>query len=366
MAGFIERIDSRIWSPEFLDKAVGQFQRTAFCYATAPELRLNAASGGVATATLIHLLETKQVDGALIVASWIEDGQYHCGFRIVSSREQVISAQGSKYMPVYFNRDAAPLIREFMGRLAVVLLPCDALSLARLRASEPEVDRKIAFVMTLFCGHNSERELTDAIINRFCPSDAALTHFQHRFGHWRGNMRIRYNLDQETIRPFSEFSVYQNLFFFAQKKCHACFDHFGFHCDLSIGDIWSRKMKSDPIKKNAIVARSRQAVDIIAQLASLGALQVEDVKIDDVCNGQSRALPFHYNISARSRVGALFGMRLKDTTHSKVKWNDTATAFLVMFNERITRNRAGRALILRIPRPLLRAYLIFLKGLESF
>lgn len=125
-------------------------------------------------------------------------------------------------------------------------------------------------------------------------------------------------------------------------------------------------MKSDPIKKNAIVARSRQAVDIIAQLASLGALQVEDVKIDDVCNGQSRALPFHYNISARSRVGALFGMRLKDTTHSKVKWNDTATAFLVMFNERITRNRAGRALILRIPRPLLRAYLIFLKGLESF
>lgn len=365
MAGLIERIDSKTWSPEFLDKAVGQFQRTVFCYATAPELRRNAASGGVATAVLIHLLETGQVDGALIVASWIEDGRYRCGFRIVSSREELIAAQGSKYMPVYFNRDAAPLIREFRGRLATVLLPCDAQSLVRLRACEPETDRKIVFTIALFCGHNSERELTDAVINRFRPSGAALTHFQHRLGHWRGNMRIGYDMGQEVIKPFSEFSVYQNLFFFAQKKCHACFDHFGFHCDLSIGDIWSQKMKRDPIKKNAIVARSQQGADAITRLQVLDALQMEEVSIDDICNGQSRALPFHYNISARSRVGALFGMRLRDTTQSKAKWNEIAAAFLVMLNERVTRHRTGRAIVLRMPRPLLRIYLILLKGLES-
>ena len=87
--------------------------------------------------------------------------------------------------------------------------------------------------------------------------------------------------------------------------------------------------------------------------------------IEDVCNGQSRALPFHYNVSARSRVGRLFGMRLKDVTRVDAKWNQIAVAFLVMLNERITRGKTGQRLVLATPKPILKAYLLLLKGLES-
>lgn len=366
MKRLIERIDSKPWPPDFISKAVGQYRRTAFCYAADPALRRSAASGGVVTALLVNLLETKQIDGALVVASWVSHGRLECGFKIAHTRDEILAAQGSKYMPVYFNRDAAPLIRSFSGRLAAVLLPCDALALAKMRAAEPEVDAKIAFVVTLFCGHNSERTLTDAIIDRFRPSKkAVLREFQHRFGHWRGKLRIAYDEGEDIVRPFSEFSVYQNLFFFAQKKCHACFDHFGFHSDLAAGDIWSQKMKHDPIKKNAVVIRSERGLQAIEGLLAQGHLCVEEVTIEAVCNGQSRALPFHYNISARSRVGALFGMRLRETTKSSVKWNEVAAAFLVMVNERITRTSIGRRIVLLIPRPILRGYLVFLKGLET-
>lgn len=365
MQRLIERIDSRAWPREFLARAVGNQVGSYFSHAADPAMRESAASGGSVTAILVHLLGTGRIDGALVVTSVVTDGKLDCRFAIAGTREEILAAQGSKYAAVYFQRDAVPLIRAFNGRLAVVLLPCDAKSLRRLRIAEPEVDARIAFVITLFCGHNSEPELTDALIRRHGRNHGVLRSYQYRFGHWRGKLRIRYEDGAEITRPFSDFSVYQNLFFFSQRKCHACFDHFGFYCDLAAGDIWSQKMKQDPIKKNAIVVRSARGTELLAELADNRVLNIDAVTIEDVCNGQSRALPFHYNVSARSRVGRLFGMRLKDVTRVDAKWNQIAVAFLVMLNERITRGRIGQRLVLATPRPILKAYLLLLKGLES-
>ena len=365
MRSLLERIDSRPWPGDFLARAVGNHVGSFFSHAADPELRESAASGGTVTAILIHLLEAGRIDGALVVTSVVTDGKLECRFAIARTRDEILMAQGSKYAAVYFQRDAVPLIRAFRGRLAVVLLPCDAKSLRRLRIAEPELDAKIAFVMTLFCGHNSEPELTDAMIAKYGRNRGALRNFQYRFGHWRGKLRIRFEDGAEIIRPFSDFSVYQNLFFFSQKKCHACFDHLGFYCDLAAGDIWSQKMKQDPIKKNSIVIRSPRAADLLRELENRRVLNLETVSIEDVCNGQSRALPFHYNVSARSRVGRLFGMRLKDVTRIDAKWNQIAVAFLVMLNERITRGKTGQRLVLATPKPILKAYLLLLKGLES-
>ena len=365
MRRIIDRIDSRSWSNDFLSRAVGDQIGSYFAYAANESLRESAASGGAVTAILLHLLDSHEIDGALVVSSIVEDGKLTCQFSIAATRDEIIAAQGSKYSAVYFQRDAVPLIRAFNGRLAVVLLPCDAKSLRRLRIAESEIDAKIAFVVTLFCGHNSEPELTDALVARYGSKHGALRGYQHRFGHWRGKLRIRYEDGTEIIRPFADFSVYQNLFFFSQKKCHACFDHLGFYCDLAAGDIWSQKMKQDPIKKNAIVVRSRRAAELLFELSQVGVLCVDTVTIQDVCNGQSRALPFHYNVSARSRVGKLFGMRLRDVTRIDATWNQIVVAFLVMLNERITRGRIGQKIVLAIPKPILRAYLVVLKGLES-
>ena len=361
----VNMIDTRSWSDDYLTQAVGSYESAYFSYAGDPALRANAASGGSVSAVLVHLLDTDRVDGPLGVSSWGADHKVHCGFRIATTGADVVSAQGSKYMPVHFRREALPLIRAFGGRLAVVLLPCDAKALAREFQSDPALKDQVQFVITLTCGHNSERELTDAIVDRLLPKGSELSAFQHRFGHWRGNLRLTTVDGQQVVKPFQEFSVYQNLFFFSQKKCHACFDHFGFHGDLGAGDIWSQKMRNDPVKKNALIARSPLAKEVLDEMFKLGRLEGEGVAITDVCNGQSRSLPFHFNVSARARVGRIFGMRLKDTTHQSPSWNEILAAFLVMTNERITRSETGRRLVLLTPKPFLKAYLILIKGLES-
>jgi len=365
----IKRIRQAIWhksfTPDQLRRYVGDYEQCYFTYAADEAVRANAASGGSVSALLITLLESEQIDGALVCQTVLRDGKPRPEFTIARTRDEIMAAQGSKYAAVYFSNDALPLIEAFEGRLAVVALPCDATILQRTRARNPALDAKIALVITLFCGHNSEPALTDAIVDRLDRGRGSLTSYRWRTGHWRGNLEATFADGTQVVKPFETFSDYRNLYFFAQPKCHHCFDHFGYHCDISAGDIWSPRMKANPIKHTALIARTPAGSALIAAALRDGALIGSQEPVDEIANGQARTAPFHYNVTSRARVGRLFGVRIKDRTDARVRPVDYAIAFIALLNERLSRTRIGRAVILRAPRPVIRLYLYLLKGLES-
>ncbi len=365
----IKRLRQAIWhksfTPDQLRRYVGEFEQCYFTYAADEAVRANAASGGSVSALLIYLLESGQIDGALVCQTALHDGKPRPEFAIARTRDEIMAAQGSKYAAVYFSNDALPLIEAFDGRLAVVALPCDATILGRTRARNAALDAKIALVITLFCGHNSEPVLTDAIVDRLGRGRGPLTDYRWRTGHWRGNLEATFADGTQIVRPFETFSDYRNLYFFAQPKCHHCFDHFGYHCDISAGDIWSPRMKANPIKHTALIARTPAGNALIAAALGDGALVGSQEPVDEIANGQARTAPFHYNVTSRARVGRLFGVRIKDRTDARVRPVDYAIAFIALLNERASRTRIGRAVILRAPRPVIRLYLYLLKGLES-
>ena len=47
-------------------------------------------------------------------------------------------------------------------------------------------------------------------------------------------------------------------FFFSEKKCLACYDHYGYDADISVGDIWSYHLKNNPIKHTALVIKNEK------------------------------------------------------------------------------------------------------------
>ncbi|GAB4520323.1 MAG: hypothetical protein OHK0046_30420 [Anaerolineae bacterium] len=361
-----EKVWHKEWTQEDLHKYVGYFEDVYFTYATDPDIRSKAASGGTTSGLLVYLLETGQVDGVLVLRTVIKEGKARPEFFIATTREEVLSARGSKYSAVYFTRDAFPLIKAFDGRIAMVALPCDAMITHNYRAKDPEFDKKIKYVFTLLCGHNSEPELTDAVVDRIRPSsNVELMDYAYRTGHWRGELKATFSDGTEVTRPFSHFSDYRNVYFFAQKKCHHCFDHFGYYCDLSMGDIWSPQMRNNPVKHTAVIVRTPEGRQLLEAAIAAGAIHGEKERVEDVVNGQARTAPFHYNISARSKVGRLFGMKIKDHTREKVRWNDAIVAGMALLDQRVTSTALGRKLVLMMPRPVLKAYLYLLKGLES-
>ncbi|MCG8031788.1 MAG: Coenzyme F420 hydrogenase/dehydrogenase, beta subunit C-terminal domain, partial [Candidatus Thiodiazotropha taylori] len=137
---------------------VGEYRELYHAYATDESNRVNAASGGAGSALLISLLEQDEIDGALVCNTVIEKGKIRAHFSIATSKQEILDAQGSKYVETAFMKEALPLIRQFHGRVAVVGLPCDITNLTRWIAKDNDISNKVKLKIALVCGHNSRTE----------------------------------------------------------------------------------------------------------------------------------------------------------------------------------------------------------------
>lgn len=360
----VDRVLKRKWTADSIEKYIGTYRSGWLMYANDEKIRGNAASGGTITALLSYMLETSKIDGALVLRSFVEANELKTKYEIATSRDMLIKAQGSKYVTTNFAHEAVPLIKAFPGRLAVVLLPCDSWIVNRLRKNNPEVMDKIVLRIALFCGHISDHGLTRMTIQRNKPAGLSLTDFRYREGHWRGQIRFDFENDGSVAKPFSDFSDYQNLYYYCAHKCLRCHDHTGYNSDISVGDVWLMAMKSNPIKHNAVITRNIQSHNFIQEAVHAGYLLGVEVPIDLIADAQSRSLPMHYNVSARSMAGKLLGVTIHPPVQERVRIVDFWIAFFILFNYRLTTFERGRSLLRKIPRPIIKVYLYFLKALE--
>ena len=125
-------------------------------------------------------------------------------------------------------------------------------------------------------------------------------------------------------------------------------------------------MIEEPIKHSAVITRSPAGVEVFADAVRSGVLIAKEEPIEEICEGQARSMPFHYNISARAKAGKLLGFKIKDRVYARVRWNDYLVAWLALFNEKFSRSAKGRWWIAHTPRFMLKFLLYVMKGLESF
>lgn len=360
----LDKVAQKRWTAEDATKYVGSFRSVYMTHAADEQFRKEAASGGTTTALLAHLLTSGEIDGVLTVQTVVRDGRVDCDYVIAESVEALKACQGSKYQKVRFASQALPLLQTYKGRVAVVALPCDCTVLMRARQRDPGLDQKVKLVLALVCGHNSEPELTEFVTRKLGKGRGNLVDFKYRTGHWRGELTAIYEGGAVIKRPFNTFSDYRNLYICAERKCHACHDHYGYHCDISMGDIWSLHLRRDPIKHTGAIVRTDIGEKVFAAAVDAGAIKAKPESIYQILDGQSRTMPFHYNTSARSRVGRFLGIKIKDSVGEKVRPIDYLIAFIAMSNEKLSRSAIGRSFLFKIPRPILRAYLYFFKALE--
>jgi len=362
----IEKILAKNFTDKEVLKIIGQHQKSYLAYANDVNIRKNAASGGVVSTILIQLLKNNIIDGALVCKSEIISHKVRAKFFIATTKDEILQAQGSKYVATKFGSQAMPLIKEFGGRLAVVGLPCD-LSMLKIKSiNNKQIESKIILTIALACGHNSQAKLIDTITHKFeTHAKSQLIGYRFRKGVWRGSLEANFTNGKNIIKSFSHFADYQNLFFFSEKKCLFCNDHFGYNADISIGDEWSYDLKQSGIKQSGIIIKTQNANSVFDKILNSNCLEIKTIDTKIVLEGQKRAAPFHYNISARHKVGKLFGINISDKIHEKVKWHEYIVAFIVLFNWKWSQSKRYNKYIFKIPKIFLKIYLYLFKGLES-
>ncbi len=345
--------------------AIGSYLKVWLGYSQDEEIRKEAASGGIVSATLIHLLETNQIQGALVCHSTMENGKLHYKIFIAKTREEILSAQTSKYYDIPIIQ-GMKLIEDFDGKVAIVGLPSQINSISRRVAHNPALAEKIFLKIAIFCGHNSKEELLKAVWQKKCIDESQVEKFYFRKGLWRGKMQVEMKNGDVIRFPFQDFSHYQNLHILSLDRCLNCFDHMGYYADLSTGDVWMQSVKSWGVKPSIFLARNERALQVIEEMASAEKIKAIDTDRETLYRSQMRSINYHYQLTARAKLSKYFGLNVRDRIQIPVKLRDYAAAAVVLLNHKISRTPWALSLFMKLPRPILVAYVYLFKGLTHY
>lgn len=331
-------------------------------YAASEKIRSNAASGGMVTALLCYLLETKKIDGAWVTKSLISHGELKYDTYIATTKEEVMDASSSVYMDIPLLKHI-DLIENFPGKVAVVLTPCMMRGLNCLLEKNEELQKKILLKIGLFCSGNHTKEATELPLKKLDISLEEANRIYYRRGHWRGMSSVIYNDGKSVNFSYSKsICAYKNAYFFEKKRCMICQDHFAKTADISMGDIWLRSMKNEPFKYTCCIIRNETAREMYKDACKAGAIIDSHISRRDIIRGQKRALVFKFHC-AQAKVLKKNMSSSIDVTE-RCKWNHRLAFWLAEKNRKVSVESYSK--LSKVPMVVIYYYMCFIRLLLSF
>ena len=347
------------------DQYVGTYVALRKGYATDEKIRANAASGGMITGLLCHLLNTGQIDGAWVTKSVIQEGKLGYQTFIATTEAEIRSASSSIYMnmPLLKHVD---VVRNFTGRVAVVLTPCMMQGFSGLMEKDPQLRDKVVLKLGLYCsGNHSERATLLSLEQSKISLDQA-TRLYYRRGHWRGLSAVQYQDGSEQTFSYTKtICAYKNAYFFEKGSCMTCQDHYGYAADISFGDIWLKEMKGNPIKHTSCVIRNERARKMYQSAVAAGVLADAHISASDLLRSQKRALVFKFTCApAKLKYFRKQGKEVTLVANDKCKWNHKLAFYLARKNKAYSEENYEK--LRKIPYIFIYYYMCFIRVLLSF
>ncbi len=347
------------------EKYMGEHIACRMGYAADESIRANAASGGMITALLCHLLETKQIDGAWVTRSEIKDGKLGYRTFIATTCEQLRESSSSVYMhmPLLKHVD---MLREFDGRVAVVLVPCQMRAFSAMLEKDEVLAAKVALKVGLYCSGSHHENATLVALRKKKISLENAVRLYYRRGHWRGLSTVVYaDGSEKTLSYPKNICAYKNAYFFSRESCMVCQDHYCNAADISFGDIWLKEMKKNPIKHTSCVIRNQKALGMYNSAVEAGAVIARRIDDTRMVRSQKRALVFKHNLAkAKQEMFAKQGKSINLDTTGKCRWNHRLAWKLGWRNMEFSRDKLAK--LEKYPTWVVYYYMCFIRVLLSF
>ncbi len=295
------------------DPMLGEVVALRAGYATDPELRDRAASGGVVPAILAHLFETGQIDVAYCVRS--TGAPRESRGAVLRSAGEIATIHGSVYHPARFGEALSDLAAG-SERFALVGLPCEIAGFEMLKAQLPGLRKRHVLSIGLFCGG----------INSFTGIDYYLSHFgvrlddvasiDYRHGRWPGG--IRAVLRNGSVRKIariagnSRFNILKYVIAFQGywmlPRCRICPDQVSDFADIAVGDPHLPRFRKRDGGFSVIVTRTARGEATVKGALAAGRMSEEAISRDEVVNSQGYTLDNRRHAMVYARVARKLGM----------------------------------------------------------
>lgn len=334
-------------------------------YAKDETIRENAASGGMVTALLCDMLRSGEIDGAWVTKTVIHSGDLQYQTFVATTEEEIRACSSSIYMHMPLMKHLS-VVRDFDGKVAVVLLPCQLRMLEHILEKDSVLKEKIVARFGLFCSGCIPKSVVTASLKKMGHTLDDATKFYFRRGLWRGPASILYNDGhEESFSYIKSIGAYKNAYFYTGKGCMVCQDQFASVADLSFGDIWLKEMKKKKIKHTGCVIRTGTGWKIYQHAIHSGAISDFYISKRKMIMGQKRALVFKFRC-AKAKVDhySKCGAKLRLNQSERCRWNHALAFRLAELNRRLSKNHPQA--VNKIPLQLIYYYMLLIRTLLSF
>jgi len=258
---------------------IGYFIKTYIARSTDTKIRENSASGGVATALLMHLFREGIVDVILVPRRRFKQGLTYGVWTILKDLNEINTYSGSLYAPVYGLSKVLNYALSKFRRIAITAIPCHAKAIRRilkLRGRSEDV-----FIIGLYCNNTPDMWATRYALKYFGIRAEDVEWIKFRGQGWPGYTVIKKK--NKTIRiPFLGFWDSGFGQYFYGLGCYSCADQTNVSADISLADPWT--LPHEHIKRlggaTLVITRSLKGQKVLESAMNAG--YIEAVEVDPV------------------------------------------------------------------------------------
>jgi len=283
------KASSEVNPSEFYSNSLlGEYKRIAIAHHNDEGVRSNAASGGILTGTLIHLLETGKINGA-VVLKMDEKRPWRSVPTIARTKEEILASAQSKYTVTPTNVILSELENE-SGPLAYVGLPHQILAIRRLKALNHPSVSSIKYILGPFFGNELYGSSVISFLRKFKAKKEDVVSLSFRAGEWPGHMEA-YLKDGRVI-SMPKFHANYLIPFHITKSSLISHDLTNELTDISGGDAWAPVYEERGKGFSLLITRTDLGDQVIKEMEASGKLELKDITEDEAVKMQSHGLDF--------------------------------------------------------------------------
>jgi len=266
-------------------------------------------AGGLVTALLVYGLEHGIIDGAL-VADFDEKKPWRPVAKLATSRKELISASQSKYSAVAINERLGEVMQRGLERVAIVGCPChiEAMRKLELKNLAPDVTKRIALYLGLYCGIQNHFEGTRRLLYERCDVKdlSSIVHLQYRGRGQNNASSFIVELADGTKREVPRNQSNPRITMYFRERCMMCLDFSSEFADISVGDFWGPEAPHEKERLSSFFVRTPRGERYLKSAQEAGAVMVEPSLPEYLLNCRGFERKKHLNafrIAERRRYG---------------------------------------------------------------
>jgi coenzyme F420 hydrogenase subunit beta len=242
-----------------------------------------STSGGMMPAVANYLLDKKHVEGILTVKFvYTDKGPVPKPF-IAKTKEELIEAQGSKYMPIPLLKNLDEIL-SFSGSIAIIGTPCQIAGVRLLQEKNPLLNEKIKLAIANFCGGYRDYRETERIFQINNINKNNINFFSYRGKGQPGYMTVESNEKETVDLPYPDYGRLTG--YIKHSRCRLCVDATGELADLSFGDAWIDRFLKTKYKWSFYISRSTFGEKVLKEMLEDGLFKYEEISVDELVKSQ--------------------------------------------------------------------------------